>query len=539
MVHALPPVSAVSPLRYLQFSHELAAHPDHHLVSYVLEGIRHGFRLGFDHSSPLSSAKRNKPSAFKNPDVIDNYLSNEVSLGRLAGPFSSPPFPNLHVSSFGVIPKRGQVGQWRLIVDLSSPTGASVNDGIDPDAYSLQYITLDQVIAAVSQLGPGALMAKFDVEAAFRNLAVHPDDRHLLGLKWRQQFYVDLTLPFGLRSAPFIFNSVANLVEWILRHNYFISLLFHYLDDYITAGPPNSPQCAHYLQLAKDVCTNLGLPLHPGKCIGPCTCMVVLGIELNSISQVASLPQDKLAALLSLLHAWHSKRVCRRKELESLIGHLHFACKVVWPGRTFLRRMIDLLCCFRWYDHPIRLNHEFHLDLQWWLQFLPHWNGMSFWLFPGLIPLADFHVTSDAAGSLGFGAFFHNEWFCGQWSSAQFPLSIAYKELFPIVVAAHLWGSQWFRKTILFRCDNQAVVAILASRTSKDPSIMLLLRHLLMSAAKFNFAFTAQHVPGLDNRIADAISRFQWQVFRQLAPQADLVPLAIPSQLLQSLTPLS
>ena len=109
-----------------------------------------------------------------------------------------PPFPNLQVSSFGVIPKKGQPGKWRLIVDLSSPGGASVNDGIDPAEFTLHYITVDQIIRLVSGLGKGALMAKFDVESAYRNVPVHPSDRYLLGMKWRNQYYVDLALPFGL-----------------------------------------------------------------------------------------------------------------------------------------------------------------------------------------------------------------------------------------------------------------------------------------------------------------------------------------------------
>ena len=90
----------------------------------------------------------------------------------------------------------------------------------------------------VSRLGRGALMAKFDVEAAYRNIPVHPYDRFLLGMKWRESYYVDLTLPFGLRSAPYIFNSVADMVEWILVHSYEVSDLLHYLDDFITAPQP-------------------------------------------------------------------------------------------------------------------------------------------------------------------------------------------------------------------------------------------------------------------------------------------------------------
>ena len=106
-------------------------------------------------------------------------------------------------------------------------------------------------------------MAKFDVETAYRNIAVHPDDRYLLGLKWRDHYYVDVALPFGLRSAPF--SSVADMVEWILRHAHNVSDLMHYLDDFITAGPPDSSQCEDNMAKSLAASRVLGLPLHPDK----------------------------------------------------------------------------------------------------------------------------------------------------------------------------------------------------------------------------------------------------------------------------------
>ena len=119
----LPPVSAVSPLLVEQFSRDLRNHPNPQLVAFILDGLRNGFKLGFNHSQKLKSAKHNKPSAYEYPAVIDEYLANKVSLGRVAGPFHTPPLPLLHVSSFGVIPKKGQPDKWHLIVDLSSPGG--------------------------------------------------------------------------------------------------------------------------------------------------------------------------------------------------------------------------------------------------------------------------------------------------------------------------------------------------------------------------------------------------------------------------------
>ena len=247
-----------------------------------------------------------------------------------------------------------------------------------------------------------------------------------------------------------MFNSVADMVEWIILNRYNVANLMHYLDDFLMARPACSNQCARNLQTSLAVCRSLGLPLHPGKCIGPVTRLVVLGIELDSIEQSTRLPADKLANLQELIQSWRSRRWCARRQLESLIGHLNHAAKVVWPGRTFLRRMIDLLCCFRSRDHPIRLNSEFQLDVQWWHEFLASWHDVSFWLFPGMSAPTNVEVTSDAAGSLGFGAYFNTEWFRGAWVPSQADQSIPYKELFPVVVASHVWGSQWFRRHVLF-----------------------------------------------------------------------------------------
>ena len=239
-------MSVVSPLNVAQFSRDLAGHPNQQAVFYVLDGLQHGFYLGFCPTRRLRVAKKNKPSAFQNPTVIGDYLANQVSRCRVAGPFPSLPLPNLQISSFGVIPKEGQPGKWCLIVDLSSPWGSSVNDGINPDDFSMHYIKLDQVISMVAKHGPGATMAKFDVEAAYCNIAVHPEDRYLLGMKWRGQFFVDLALPFGLCSVPYIFNCVADMVEWIILNKYSVADLMHYLDDFLTAGPHASEQLLRY-----------------------------------------------------------------------------------------------------------------------------------------------------------------------------------------------------------------------------------------------------------------------------------------------------
>ena len=140
--------------------------------------------------------------------------------------------------------------------------------------------------------------------------------------------------------------------------------------------------------------------------------LTVLGIELDSMALRARLPQEKFDRI-ALLDTWSSKQHCTRKELESLIGHLQHPCKVIPPGRTFLRRMINLLSAFRRDDHPIRLYRDFRFNLTWWREFFHSWDGFSFLLAPQWAPLPDFHISSDAAGAQGYGAIFYDQWFVG------------------------------------------------------------------------------------------------------------------------------
>ena len=112
---------------------------------------------------------------------------------------------------------------------------------------------------------------------------------------------------------------------------------------------------------------------------------------------------------------------------------------------------------------------------------------------------------------------------------------MAYKELFPIVVAAHLWGSQWSTRRVEFLCDNESVVTVLSSGTSREIDLMVLLRYLALLAVRHSFSFKASSVRGKANLVADSLSRFQLLRFWHLAPNAAETPTPIPPALLAAL----
>ena len=283
------------------------------------------------------------PSAQCHAEVINGYLRDKLAKERMLGPFSSVNhLPQLHVNRFGVIPKGHNTGKWRPITDLSFLHRRSVNDGIDSTLSSLSYIAVDDIAAVAAQLGPGALIDKFDIESDYLQIPVHPQDCPLLAVKWKGQIYIDQMLPFGLRSSAKIFNAVVDTLSWHLQQAG-IPLIYHYLHYFVIIGPLCSPQCAHLLAILDQECSTLSVPMTSHKQEGPITCLPVLGIVVDTALGELWLPADKLERLQLLLQQWGDISTCAQKELESLIGLLNHACKVVRLGRSFLCQMLDLL----------------------------------------------------------------------------------------------------------------------------------------------------------------------------------------------------
>ena len=360
----------------------LEGHPDPHFVTSLCSGLREGFRIGF--SGPRThSFYPNLRSANLHPDILEQNLLTEVLKGHTAGPFPFPPFKHFRISPLGLVPKKHS-SQWRTIFHLSYPktSPTSINANIPIEDYTLQYITIDNAIHLLLSLGKGAFMSKTDIQSAFRIIPIHPHDWELLGMQWKGLYFFDTVLPFGLRSAPFLFNMLSDALEWIIRHKLNITGVMHILDDFFIALPPPRSHCSTALCHLLTLFTDLDIPLAPGKTFTPSTQLEFMGILLDSSLMEARLPDDKLTRLRSLVSAWQSKTSCRLHDLQSLIGSLHFACKVVAPGRPFLRRMISLT---RGSSNPrsfIRLNKEFHKDLDMWAHFLASWNGVNLFLPP-------------------------------------------------------------------------------------------------------------------------------------------------------------
>ena len=172
----LSSLSPKTPINVDLLEFYLLNHPDRSFVSFLCDGLRHGFKIGYDGPRhPVSSS--NLISANQHPEIIESNLLDEVVQGHTAGPFTNSPDENFQIYPIGLVPKKHS-NKMRTIFHLSYPKGSghSVDDHIPQENFSLQYIRLDDAIKIVQELGRGCYMAKTDIKSAFRNIPVHPED---------------------------------------------------------------------------------------------------------------------------------------------------------------------------------------------------------------------------------------------------------------------------------------------------------------------------------------------------------------------------
>ena len=499
------------------------------ITDFLVSGFQFGFPLHFE-GGRTSFLAKNLVSAIQLPNVVDLKLSKEVDAGRIAGPFSEPPFPNFRVSPLGVVPKKAP-GEFRIIHHLSYPKGSSVNDGISSSNTSVQYARVDDAIRLIKLAGPNCFMAKTDINNAFRIIPIQPSDYNLLGMMWNGFYFHDRCMPMGCASSCKTFETFSTAVEWIARHKLLIELIIHLLDDFLLVAP-HFVLCQTQLNQFLQLCEFLGIPIAPEKTCGPSQILSFAGIELDSILMEARLPLDKVDKCHQAILCFLSRKKVTLKELQSVIGLLQFACSVVVPGRPFLRRLIDLTIGVQSEYHFIRLNREAKQDLAVWQEFLSNFNGKSFFLDEHWLSSEKLDLYTDAAGGVGFGAVFGSKWFYGSWPSNWLHRNIAVLEFFPIVLALSLWGNMMSNKCILFFSDNEAVVQVINKQSCKDKTLMIFVRKMVTICLKQNIVFKAKHVPGVDNKLADALSRLQVQQFRLLSPpHMDPQPSVIPVHL--------
>jgi len=99
-------------------------------------------------------------------------------------------------------------------------------------------------------------------------------------------------LPFGLRSAGYIFNQLSDALEWILIHNYGLEHVMHILDDVLVIEPSRAQCLASFstlLWVFMSLRAPLGIELDSSHMEAQRTSLLVLA-NCSSLLSAAALP---------------------------------------------------------------------------------------------------------------------------------------------------------------------------------------------------------------------------------------------------------
>jgi hypothetical protein len=521
---SLPPNRLPTPVNVDRLEALLKHYPE---KEFIINGFKTGFSIHYEGPQHSFELPNNK-SALDEPDVLLKKIATELQLGRVAGPFHEKPFNHFIVSPLGLVAKK-EKGEFRLIHDLSQPRLLSVNSFISDCYASVNYETFDKVVELINVNGRGALLAKSDIQDAFRIIPINPCDYHLLGFKINDMYYYDKVLPMGCRVSCNLFETFSRSLQWVIKNIYRFQTITHCLDDFVFVGPKESFECMRGLIAFERLAKYLNVPLKRSKTVYPSTSVVVYGIHVCTLSMQARLPPEKINKALHIIEFLLSKTTAPLKVVQKCVGLLNFCARCVKPGRAFLRRLWDLL-----QDVPSSQSSSVVLitpcakqDLKAWQMFLMKFNGIT------LISTQPF-VSSDAlqfftdASQKGFGCVFMSKWFYGAWEQSLSTLNIVILELFPIVMAVHVFHQSFTDKHVVINTDNLALVHIINNQTSKCKVVMMLVRRLVVQCLLINATFKACHLSSSSYKVADLLSRLKVPDAKLAAPHLDNEPVKVP-----------
>ena len=216
-----------------------------------------------------------------------------------------------------------------------------------------------------------------------------------------------------------------------------------YIDDYIIIAPPETAKQA--FEELHQLLNDLGLPINQKKVGAPCRALTCLGICVNLDNNTLSIDETKLQSILDECQKFVSKKHTTKKALQCLLGKLIYVHKCVKPERLFINRMLTLLRKNA-HRNKITLDRDFCKDLNWFLTFLPQFNGITC-INKTVIP--EDHTLHVDASLTGLGGVWSNRVYASPIIQlTYFDLKIVHLEMLNILLPLRKWKQFWLHSTV-------------------------------------------------------------------------------------------
>ena len=502
----------------------------------LCHALKHGWRFPMIYEPPVQQFDNydsiDTPEAYhvvrNKMKALEEYGVFTVGSAELPPGFSTVPLQAvIRDKDRRSSAKTGKPVKVRVCMDLSR----NLND-FCPD-WPFRYADIHEV---VSLLEPNCWMAVLDLEKWFLQLPTHRS-------RWKYQTFFDprthryrayRRTPFGFKLAPAFASAISSEICHILRSRGVNARVAFkcscFVDDLIIIGATQA-ECEAALQLALSTLSELGFPVQDEKVVRPAQVVEYLGVELNSKTQELRISDERRLLLLDDVEALLKSGTMHRKQALQLLGKLNWFAVVMPGARPYMRRLWQFLSTLPPRGRR-RISTACFDDLYWWWHRLQDGEraGSRFWPSDDAPPILT--MKSDASGHLGCGYVIGEEIRTYVWKAEELYHSIAWKELFPIYLAAQEFGESWANKIVRAGIDNAGVVYMLNSGSAATSDCAELLRRIADLEYKHSFTLFGAWVPREFNEAADQTSRNNIKLVREaMREEADTWALNRPSLL--------
>ena len=352
-----------------------------------------------------------------------------------------------------------------------------------------------------SLVNKGDFFVKLDLKDAYFTVAIHRDHTHFLKFQWRGKIYMFTCLPFGLSSAPWAFTKLMRVAMTVLRRQGVKIII--YLDDLLIIGS-SADAVIEDLQKVRCLLENLGFILNIEKSdLKPKQVMEFLGLLVDSLRLSLSLPEDKIVSITSACQVLLSKPEVSLREIGSILGSFSWATAALVFGQAHYRALQKqhIIGCglLPSLNSQVSLSIASRNDLLWWVNNLTTSNGKS-WREND----PDVIIYSDASLK-GWGGSCNGVTAGGPWTQLSHINDLELSAAFNCLRAFCPYA---YDLSILLYLDNKSAVAYInRNGGSRSSSLNTIAMSIIDWCEARRSIIRAVYLPGIDNCIADAVSR--------------------------------
>jgi hypothetical protein len=515
----------ITPINVDRFGSYLLDHPNRSFVDSVCQGLRDGFwpwAITDDPSLPVTWDNSHRVLKEQgHVDFVREQRDVEIQLGQFSPSFGPDLLPGMYSMPIGVVPKPHS-NKLRMVVDQSAEP-FSLNSMIPKHDGSIQLDNLrdlGRILRNVrKRFGNTELVVfKSDVSRAYRLLPVHPlwQIRQIITIDGQR--HVNRCNHFGNRAAGRVWGCFIGLVLWIAIFIKGLDDMLGYVDDIFSwelasntlwYDPYNKRLPAKQCRLLQ-LWDELGIPHEEKKQVfgAPLT---IIGLDVDPNAMTITMPvqarTDLILAIRSFAHEGQRRPL---REFQSIAGWINWAFNAYPLLRPGLSTMYAKMSGKDKPHQSLWVSRSLCRELEWIAGHLEHLTGVH--MMNSLewdADDADEILYTDACPTgMGF-------WSPRLRVGFQHLISnnsvhdIFYLEALAVLSALAFVVDHCSPRPsrVAIFTDNTNSVNIFHSLHARPPynPILLTAVDLLLTS---NISLRVFYIPGQDNVVADALSRF-------------------------------